>query len=129
MRLRLTPAFERMAKHETHAPAGARFVFGPLPARALVDDVLEMSRRCPPEAAAGAAEGMLHYDVRDRLPDVSVPTTVLCGTRDLVTTHRENRAIAAAIPGGRFVSAPGAGHMIIWEDPALIADEITRAAE
>ena len=59
------------------------------------------------------------------LPDIDVPTTVICGTFDLITRYPKNVAIAEAIPGARMVTLTGAGHMLLWETPDVLADEIS----
>ena len=42
---------------------------------------------------------------------------------------RLGRALAAAIPGARLVEVPGAGHMLPYEEPDLLAELIGSAAE
>ncbi|HEV7535425.1 MAG TPA: alpha/beta fold hydrolase, partial [Acidimicrobiia bacterium] len=68
-------------------------------------------------------------DFRAALAQVAVPTTVVVGTRDLLTPPRLGRALAAAIPGARLVEVPGAGHMLPYEDPDLLAALILEAAD
>lgn len=67
-------------------------------------------------------------DLLSGLPGVRVPTTVVVGTRDLLTPPRLARAIAAAIPGARLVEVPGAGHMLPYEEPDRLAELILSAA-
>lgn len=124
LRVQFHGVFDRLKRDDHHAPALTRVVFGRTPPRVLVDDLLEMTRRCPSETATEAARGMLTHDVRDQLASITIPTTVLCGTHDVVTSHRENRKIAKSMPSATFRSVPGTGHMVIWEDPAAIADAI-----
>ncbi|NNC93088.1 MAG: alpha/beta hydrolase, partial [Acidimicrobiia bacterium] len=124
LRVQLHGLFDRLKRDDHHAPAFTRGVFGSTPSRQLVDDLLDMTRRCPTQTATAAARGMLSYDIEAQLSSVDIPTTVVCGTRDVVTTHRENAAIAAAMPEATFRSVPGAGHMVIWEEPGTIADAI-----
>jgi pimeloyl-ACP methyl ester carboxylesterase len=66
-------------------------------------------------------------DFRPGLAHVAVPTTVVVGSRDLLTPPRLGRAIAAAIPGARLVEVPGAGHMLPFEEPDLLAELILAA--
>ena len=66
-------------------------------------------------------------DFRAGLARVAVPTTVVVGSRDLLTPPRLGRAIAAAIPGARLVEVPGAGHMLPYEEPDLLAELILAA--
>jgi pimeloyl-ACP methyl ester carboxylesterase len=53
---------------------------------------------------------------------------VVVGTLDLLTPPRLGRALAAAIPGARLVEVPGAGHMLPFEEPDLLAELILAAA-
>jgi pimeloyl-ACP methyl ester carboxylesterase len=66
-------------------------------------------------------------DFRAGLARVAVPTTVVVGSRDLLTPPRLGRAIAAAIPGARLVEVSGAGHMLPYEEPDLLAELILAA--
>ncbi len=68
-------------------------------------------------------------DFRAGLAGVAVPTTVVVGSRDLMTPPRLGRALAAAIPGARLVEVPGAGHMLPYEEPDLLAEIIISAGE
>jgi non-heme chloroperoxidase len=114
--------YRNLAVHPVHGPTLARWIFGGIPSREMLEDVMETGANCPQETSLGAARGLLGYDIRDKLGAISVPTTVICGTRDLLTRHIENEEIAAAIDGAEFVSVPGAGHMVIWENPEIITD-------
>jgi non-heme chloroperoxidase len=68
-------------------------------------------------------------DFRARLASVAVPTTVVIGSRDLLTPPRLGRALAAAIPGARLVELPGAGHMLPYEEPDRLAEIILSASD
>jgi 3-oxoadipate enol-lactonase len=106
----------------------ARFVFGRKPNWKLMGLAVETALRCPDETRIEAARALLAYDISNRLPAIDVPTTVICGTADLVTRYSKNTDIAEAIPGARMVTAPGAGHMLLWETPDMLADEIAALA-
>jgi pimeloyl-ACP methyl ester carboxylesterase len=66
-------------------------------------------------------------DFRAGLAGVTVPTTVVVGSRDLLTPPRLGRALATAIPGARLVEVPGAGHMLPYEEPDRLAELILAA--
>ncbi|MDH3753901.1 MAG: alpha/beta hydrolase [Acidimicrobiia bacterium] len=102
----------------------ARAVFGTRPNDRLLDAAVASGSRCPPATRHGAALALLDYDIRDRLAAISLPTTVVCGTRDLITPIGDNRAIADAIPGAELVSVPGAGHLVIWEAADIVAEAV-----
>ena len=48
---------------------------------------------------------------------VNAPSTVVLGSRDLMTPAKGGKAIAAAIPGCRVAMIEGAGHMLMSERP------------
>jgi pimeloyl-ACP methyl ester carboxylesterase len=50
-------------------------------------------------------------DVRDVLPDIDVPTLLVCGDRDVRAPLAVAEALHAAISGSRLVVLPDAGHV------------------
>jgi pimeloyl-ACP methyl ester carboxylesterase len=65
-------------------------------------------------------------DYRDALAaaaKVAVPSTVILGSRDLMTPIKGGKAVAAAIAGCRLTVLDGAGHMLMSERP----DEVLAA--
>jgi len=54
---------------------------------------------------------------------ISVPVTLVLGERDLMTPLKAGRALGAALPNARMVVLPGAGHMLMAEQP----DEVLQA--
>lgn len=115
---------DAISGHPLHAPAVARWVFGGTPSARLVEDALASARRCPDETRIGASLGLLDLDLRNLLPSIDVPTKVICGTHDRLTSLAENRRIAERIPGAEMVVVPGAGHLVIWEQPDVMAEAI-----
>ena len=71
-----------------------------------------------PENAARIMEACDDINVRNLLPQVSVPTLVLHCDRDRVVPPEEGRIIAAEIPGARFVPLPSSNHLLLPEEPA-----------
>ena len=66
-------------------------------------------------------------DNRAGLASLGVPTTVVVGSRDILTPPRLGRGLAAAIPGARLIELPGAGHMLPYEEPDRLAEIILSA--
>jgi pimeloyl-ACP methyl ester carboxylesterase len=48
---------------------------------------------------------------------ITVPTTLILGERDMMTPTKAGKALAAALPNARTVVLPGAGHMMMVERP------------
>jgi pimeloyl-ACP methyl ester carboxylesterase len=57
--------------------------------------------------------------------DVTVPTTVIIGERDMMTPAKAGKTLAAALPNARIVVLRGAGHMMMAERP----DELLAALQ
>jgi pimeloyl-ACP methyl ester carboxylesterase len=71
-----------------------------------------------PEGIAAALRGMAsRRDFRDELANISLPTMVIVGEHDAISTVDEMRSMAGAIPAAEFVILPGAGHMTPLENP------------
>lgn len=56
----------------------------------------------------------------------TVPTMILCGSADLMTPPSHSVAMAAAVDYADFVQIDGAGHSVILEQPAQVAEAIAR---
>ncbi len=55
---------------------------------------------------------------------VTVPTTVILGERDMMTPAKAGKALAAAVPNARTVVLPGAGHMMMAEQPDQLLEAL-----
>src|SRR5437667_278048 len=55
------------------------------------------------------------------LARIAAPTLVLAGVEDAITPPAECEAMAAAIPGARYVPIPAAGHLTPMERPGAVA--------
>jgi pimeloyl-ACP methyl ester carboxylesterase len=62
-------------------------------------------------------------------PFTQVPTTVICGTKDKLTSIGHSRKLAKHIPGARLVECEGAGHMVIFEDRDRVNAAIVSLAD
>ena len=54
-------------------------------------------------------------DAPVRLAGIEVPSLVICGSKDTLTTPADAADVAAAIPGARLVTLRGAGHGLMLE--------------
>jgi pimeloyl-ACP methyl ester carboxylesterase/DNA-binding winged helix-turn-helix (wHTH) protein len=70
-----------------------------------------------PQNAKKIFEVTANMDVTDLLPRVRVPTLVLHCRHDARVPFESGRAMAAAIPGARFVALEGQNHVILETDP------------
>lgn len=68
------------------------------------------------------------HDTHERLGRISLPTMVIHGDADRLLGHDNGREISAAIPGARFETLEGVGHMFWWEQPQRSAELIREHA-
>lgn len=68
--------------------------------------------------------GLLDWHLLDDLDSVTVPTLIVCGSRDFVTPLPLSRHLHARLQGSELFVVPGAGHMLMMERPELLADLI-----
>lgn len=76
------------------------------------------------ETASPGNASRLHYafgdmDVSAILGKVSVPTLVLHARKDAAVPFEEGKALAAGIPGARFVDLNSANHLLLSDEPAF----------
>jgi pimeloyl-ACP methyl ester carboxylesterase len=64
------------------------------------------------------------FDVMDRLGSIRQPTLVICGSEDQMTPMRFAQYLASSMPEARLVVIPGAGHMVMLEQPAHVAESL-----
>lgn len=58
-----------------------------------------------------------HWDIRDRLGEIAVPTLVLVGAADFITPLNSAEELAAGIPDAELVVLAKSGHFNHLEDP------------
>jgi pimeloyl-ACP methyl ester carboxylesterase len=62
------------------------------------------------------------FDVMDSLGSVDQPTLVVCGSEDQMTPLRYAQFLSNSLPHAQLSVIPDAGHMVMLEQPRLVAD-------
>ena len=70
---------------------------------------------------ASCCDALAEFDRTADLRRVAVPTLVVSGEHDPVTTPDSMRTLADAIPGAKYAELKGASHLAVAEKPALAA--------
>jgi non-heme chloroperoxidase len=113
------------------SPAGNRFVrgvFGVDPVRAQMDLTRMLFAETTPQVRAGFLSSMSTMNLLEGIATIGIPTTVMVGSRDRLTSPSRADQLVHAIPGARLVTLLGRGHMLPLEDADAVAAEIARAA-
>ncbi len=66
------------------------------------------------------------FDLSDRLAEIHCPALVVCGEQDKMTPLSQAEHLARNLPAGRLEVIPGAGHMLMLEQPLLIEEILLR---
>ena len=72
-------------------------------------------------------DDFLACDAFDRRADVSriaTPTLILCGDADRMTPVKFSQFLHKQIAGSQLIVVPGAGHMVMLEQPAAVAEAV-----
>ena len=69
---------------------------------------------------------MARIDSRPRLGEIAVPTLLIWGEKDGITSRAHHDEIAEAIPGARLEVVAGVGHLPTVEAPELVAGLLSR---
>jgi pimeloyl-ACP methyl ester carboxylesterase len=80
-----------------------------------------------PQGIAAALRGLAERpDVTEMLPQIEVPTLVIVGEHDVISTPEEMQGIAEAIPNAAWVVVPQAGHLSPLENPDVFNEALAQ---
>ncbi|MEV7520902.1 alpha/beta hydrolase [Streptomyces sp. NPDC091371] len=92
----------------------------------LVDQIMKMTKAAAPEAVAWAQRAIAaRPDSLPVLRSTDVPALVVTGEEDELVAMEEAMSTADALPRGRLVTVPGAGHLQPLEAPDYVTDLLT----
>lgn len=66
------------------------------------------------------------FDRRADVARIATPTLILCGDADRMTPVKYSQFLHEQIAGSQVVIVPGAGHMAMLEQPAVVAEAAAR---
>ena len=95
----------------------------PASAEAL-DSMVAENLKVPARVWLETSNGLLEETFPGELAKIQAPTLIVWGEQDPIITNEDQLALAEAIKGSKLIMHPGAGHMLYWEEPALIARDI-----
>lgn len=104
----------------------SRLAFSPAASASLIGAVLLRM--------AGTRQSVLHgdllacseFDITQQLTRIPHPALVVCGADDLLTPVRLSQFMADGLPQGRLMLIPQAGHMLILEQPQILAQGLRK---
>lgn len=105
-----------------------RGAFGRRVSGRAVEDVRRMMSELAPEVAAAAGRSIAAHDVRGDLRHVEVPTSVVVGSADRLTSVAHARVIAEQIDGAELHVLAHVGHQVMQEAPHELDELIEELA-
>ena len=89
-----------------------------------LDSMVAENLKAPARVWLETSNGLFEETFPDELAKIQAPTLIVWGDRDPIITNEDQLALAEAIKGSKLTLHPGSGHMLYWEEPALIARDI-----
>jgi pimeloyl-ACP methyl ester carboxylesterase len=107
-----------------------RLSYGGNPPPSLVAFMEQMVAATSVEVMTEFFDTFLDHDKLEALKVLDgVPTTILCGDRDMLTPVKNSHVMANALPDAELLVVPGAGHMVMLERPAVVNGACRRLFE
>lgn len=84
----------------------------------LAEDVRQIILETPRAGIIGSLNGMaVRRNSEEMLPEINVPTLILAGDHDQIIPRAKAEVLAAILPHATLAVIPGAGHMLMLEQP------------
>jgi 3-oxoadipate enol-lactonase len=77
-----------------------------------------------PAGYAATCRAIAEFDLAGRLELIEAPVLLLGGNLDGVAPPAAQAVTARRIPGARYVEVPDCGHILPWEKPGILRDEV-----
>ncbi len=101
-----------------------RYAWGPNAPEQMVQLGRVQMAQVNPQITANDYAACNAFDVMDRVGQIAAPTLVLGGTADQMTPPKYAAFLAEKIRGARLAIIEGAGHMVMLEQPELVARHV-----
>lgn len=92
--------------------------FGPGASPTQIEHTQRLLTSFPSPPLIQILRGLREFDMEEALNSIDVPTLIIAGGDDRLTTVKASRRMAEEIPGARLVALDGAGHMTMMEREA-----------
>lgn len=111
----------------------AKTLIGPNASQEAYDALVDSMTRLHKESYIKSIEASVNSDVRTDLGNIKVPTLVVVGSADRLTTIDMAKSIAGDIAGSELSVIDGAGHLVNIEEPmrfnTIVVDFLRRKSK
>jgi pimeloyl-ACP methyl ester carboxylesterase len=127
-RMRIAPALvESTASPTTYHNAIQELVacsFGSQASPQLLELAARRMEETRPSVLHGDFLACQAFDESERVSEVHQPALIVCGNEDRFTPPRDAQFLGDNLPKARLELIPGAGHMVMLEQPRRVADTL-----
>lgn len=116
-------ATEKIVRHR-HLKHAAYHSFIRHPTRLRSELLYEITRGSGRPGFMDALRAIIHYDFRDRLPEIACPTLIVWGTDDMLVPESDASEFERLIPKSRKLIFKDTGHMAMIERPQTFNDRL-----
>ena len=109
--------------------AVTRLAFGTKPDPKHIALTHQMTGSIAGSILAELTPWVARFDLRPRLAEITLPTLVITGSRDLITPPRLGAVVARGMPNADFEVVPHGGHMLMLERRDWLNGRIAAFAE
>jgi 3-oxoadipate enol-lactonase len=121
IRLRKEPLINGGEPKDIAVPV-AKTLVGPNASKEAFDKLVDSMTRLHKESYIKSIEATVMSDNQSRLGEIRVPTHVIVGGEDRLTTPEMARGLVDKIPNAKLTVIPDAGHLVNIEKPAEFND-------
>ncbi len=98
--------------------------FGPQAPARMVELATQRFGEIRPSVLHGDLLACNAFDLSESLEQIQCPTLLVCGTEDRMTPLRISQLLAGKIPHTQLVTVQNAGHMVMLEQPQVVASAL-----
>lgn len=92
---------------------------------AFIEDQMTAALTIPKHVWSATLDGLVAADPPITQGSITVPTLILWGAEEDVLPAGQASELHAAIKGSRVVTYEGTGHLVLWEKPERVAEDVT----
>ncbi|MDG6251562.1 alpha/beta hydrolase [Methanocalculus sp.] len=93
------------------------------------ETIVQESLKVPARVWQALVDGALQDDFSEKLHTIKLPTMIIWGDRDVITTRNDQEAQIAAIQNAHYVEYSDTGHAPHWEEPRRFALDLVTFVE
>ncbi len=96
---------------------------------AFFESMLEENMKLPARVWRGTFEGIMQETFPGDIEKIIARTLIIWGDQDAVIDRKDQEELSKAIWDSRLVVLSGLGHLLYWEEPERVAEEINAFME